>query len=133
MLQVSNSGVQVLQPGQALVFDREDLRTSCGVCFNRQAPNSVKLCAKGNYDITFHSNITGAAGDQLTLALALGGYPSPTTGMTAVAATEGNLYNVSAELPVRNCCCDLDRVSVINAGTTPVTVSANSPLIVKEV
>lgn len=132
MIQLSNAVAQTLQPGQAMVFNNVT-KTKCGVCFNKQIPNSVKLCAKGNFDITFHGNITGAAGDQLTLALALGGFPVQTTGMAAVPAAEGNLFNVSAELLIRNCCCDTDRVSVVNAGATPVTVAANSVLIVKEV
>lgn len=133
MIQVSNSTAQTLQPGQALVFDNTGSTGNCGVCWNKLSPTVVKLCAKRSYDITFHGNITGTAGDQLTLALALSGNVVPTTGMAAVPAADGNLFNVSAEIPLRNCCGDLDRISVINAGSTPVTVAANSVLIVKGV
>lgn len=133
MIQVSNSTAQTLQPGQAMTFDKVLLKTNCGACFNSQAPNVVKLCDRGNYNITFHGNITGGAGDQLQLALALGGYAAPTTAMNAVPAAEGNLWNVSAQLPVRNCCCDLTRLSVVNAGATAVTIAPNATLTVKGV
>lgn len=132
MLQLSNSTAQTLQPGQALVFDNVVLRCNCSkACFNKQAPNVVKLCSRGDYDVTYHANITGAAAAELQLAIALSNYPSPQTFMNAVPAAEGDLVNVSAELPIRNCCCDLNRLAIVNSGATPVTVAAGSSLVVK--
>lgn len=133
MLQLSNTTAQTLQPGQSLAFDNVVLSTNDGICFNKQAPNTVKLCARGNYDVTFHANITGAAAAALQLAIALSGYPNPQTAMNAVPAAEGDLENVSAELPIRRCCCDLNRLAIVNSGTTPVTIAPGSSLVVKGV
>lgn len=133
MIQLSNSVAQTLQPGQALTFDKVLSTGGCGACWNQQIPNSVKLCDRGNYDITYHANITGTAAGAVQLALALGGFAAPTTAMNAFPAAAGNLWNVSAELPVRNCCCDANRLTVVNSGTTPVTIAPNSALIIRGV
>lgn len=131
MIQVSNVNAQALQPGQAITFNGVPIKCGKGQCFNSQLPTSVKLCAKGMYDVTFHGNITGAAGASLQLAMALGGQALPQTAMQAVPAAEGDLVNVSAETLIRNCCCDLDRISVINSGAVPITIAPNSVLIIK--
>lgn len=133
MIQLSNSTAQTLQPGQALSFDRESGKSNCGTCWTSQIPNSVRLGSKRSFDVTYHANVTGAAPGAVQLALALGGFPVPTTAMNAFPAAAGNLWNVSAELPVQNCCCDANRLSVVNSGTTAVTIAPNSALIIKEV
>lgn len=133
MLELSNSTAQTLQPGQALIFDKVIQRTNCGACWSQQIPNSVRLCDQDDYDVTFHANITGTAAGAIQIALALGGFAAPTTAMNAKPAAAGDLWNVSAELPIRNCCCDANRLSVVNTGTIPVTIAPNSALIVRRV
>lgn len=128
-IQVSNSAAQLLNPGQAMTFQNV---VKCGdrQCFNRQLPTSVKLRAKGIHDVSFHGNITGAAGASLQLAIALEGQAIPTTAMQATPATANALVNVSARTLVKDCCCDVDRISVINSGATPITVAPNAVLII---
>lgn len=133
MIQVSTLATQTLQPGQSLVFGKVNHKSNCKgcQCFNSDLPTSVKLCSKGTHDVSFHGNITGAAAAVLQLAIALEGQPIPTTAMQAVPAVAGNLVNVSARTLVKNCCCDIDRISVINSGATPVTIAQNATLIVE--
>lgn len=128
MIELTNQTTQTLNPGQAISFNRVLLHTGKGECYNSMLPTSVKLCGHGIYDIEFHGNITGAANAALQLAIVIGNQPLPQTAMNASPAVANNLVNVSAGAYGQNCCCDLDRVSVINSGATPVTIAQNSSL-----
>ncbi len=128
MILLSNKTAQTLQPGQALNFDKVILKTKNGCeCHNSQAPATTKLCSKGIYELHYSGNITSAtAGAAVQIAIALGGQPLVETAMNSVPAAAGDLNNVSTTTYLRNCCCDLDRVSVINTGNVPVTIAPNS-------
>lgn len=131
MIQVSNATTQTLQPGQALKFDNTSfLHTGCGECFDSQIPTSVKL--RGGcgavYEVQFEGNITSDTVGTVQVALALAGQPLPQTAMNANIATANTLVNVSTGTYLRVCCADADRVSVVNSGTTPVTIAQNSSL-----
>lgn len=131
MIKVSNAAAQTLQPGAAVTFDKTPvpLRTGCGECFNASLPQSVKLCARGVYRISFSGNISAdAATTPIQLAIAIGGTPMLDTVMKATPAAAGDFVNVSVSTIIKNCCCDLDRVSVVNSGTNPLTLDANSNL-----
>lgn len=128
MIELSNSTAVTVPAGGSVTFDKV-LTRSCNSheCFNAQIPTRVKLRCRGVYDIEFHANITSTtAGDVLQLAVAVGGAPLVQTAMNATPAAAGDLVNVSAGTYLRNCCCDLDSVSVINTGATPVTIAPNS-------
>lgn len=128
MIQVSNTTAQTLQPGQTLTFDRV-FRTKNGCeCFSEQIPNSVKLCGRGIYEVQYVGNASGAAGAQLALAIA--GVPIVTTAMNFTTA-DGDLANISTATFLKNCCCDADRISVMNTGTVPVTIAPNTSLMTK--
>lgn len=127
MIELSNSTAQTIPVGGTVTFDKVLLHSGCRECHNPMVPNSVKLRGKGIYDIEFHGNITSvAAGNVLQLAVAVAESPLPQTAMNATPAAAGTLVNVSAGTYLRNCCCDLDRVSVRNTGTTPVVLAPNS-------
>lgn len=131
MINMSNVNAQVLQPGQAITFDKVTLKTRNGAeCHNQAAPSTVKLCSDGIYDISFSGNITGAAGATLQIAIAAGGYPLVDTAMNATPAAENQLVNVFARKLLHNCCCDLNRISVVNTGSVPVTIAPNSSLVI---
>ncbi len=130
MIELTNTAAQVIQPGAAVTFNKIVRRPRCGgsECFNEQIPTSVKLKACGVYDVTFSGNISGAtAGVPVQLAIALGGYPAPETVMVSTPAAANDFNNVSTSTFVSNGCsdCGADRVSVVNTGTVPVTLSAN--------
>lgn len=129
MIQVSNTTAQTILPGQAVTFDKVSLHTGCGECFNRQVPTSVKLrgpvCSV--YELHFNGNITSStAGDVLQLSLAAAGTPLVETVMNATPAAAGTLVNVSTSTLFQPGCSDINRISVVNAGTTPITIAANS-------
>lgn len=130
MIELTNTAAQVIQPGQAVTFNTV-LRKPCrggSECFNSQIPTSVKLKACGVYDVMFSGNISGTtAGTPVQLAIALGGYPLPETVMVSTPAAADAFNNVATSTFVSNGCCDCgaDRVSVVNTGTVPVTLSAN--------
>lgn len=127
MIELSNSTAQTIPAGGSVTFDRVLLHSGCRECHNPMVPTSVKLRGKGIYDVEFHGNITSAtAGDVLQLAIAVADSALPQTAMNATPAAAGTLVNVSAGTYLRNCCCDLDRVSVRNTGTTPVVLAPNS-------
>lgn len=132
MIQVRTLTAQTLQPGQALNFDSTNvLHTGCGECFNRQVPTSVKLRGGCNsvYDIQFSGNASTAGGatpGQLSLAVA--GQAIIDTEMDVQSAAADQLVNISTGTLFRVCCGDLNRISVINTGTNPVTVAANANL-----
>lgn len=132
MIQLSNITAQTLNPGQALSLSQVFKSKRGCECFNSQSPTSVKLCNNGVYDVTFSGNIAGAAGVPLQIAMALGGQPLIDTAMNSVSAAANNLNNVSTEKLLSICCCDLDRLSIINSGTNPVTIAPNSALVIKK-
>lgn len=129
MIELTNTAAVTLAPGQAISFNNVLLRTGCSECFNRQLPISVKL--KGNcnsvYELSFNGNVTStAAGDTVQLAMAVGTTPLVETAMNATPAAVGTLVNVSTSTLFRLGCSDLDRISIINSGTNPVTVAPNA-------
>ncbi len=127
MIELSNSTTQTIPVGGTVTFDKVLLHSGCRECHNPMVPNSVKLRGKGIYDIEFHGNITSvAAGNALQLAVAVADAPLVQTAMNATPAAAGTLVNVSAGTYFRNCCCDLDRITIRNTGTTPVVLAQNS-------
>lgn len=130
MIVLSNLTAQTLQPGQALTFDNVIKRCGNCECWNKQIPTSVRLRANAQYNVSFSGNVSGAAGDILQLSIALGGSPLIETAMNSISAAAGDLHNVSTKTIVTNCCCDLSRLSVVNTGTTPVTIAPNSAFVI---
>lgn len=127
MIELSNTTAQTIPVGGMVTFDKVLLHSGHRECYQAMVPTSVKLCGRGIYDIEFHGNITSnTAGDTIQLAVAVGGTPLVQTAMNATPAAAGDLVNVSAGTYLRNCCCDLDRISVMNTGTTPLTIAPNS-------
>lgn len=127
MIELSNTTAQTIPVGGMVTFDKVLLKSGCDVCYNSMVPTSVKLRSKTIYDIEFHGNITSAtAGDTVQIAVAVDSTPLVQTAMNATPAAAGDLVNVSAGTYFRNCCCDLDRISVMNTGTVPVVIAPNS-------
>lgn len=128
MIELTNTAAQVIQPGQVVTFNQVSLHSGCGECY-RQGTNSVKLRANGIYKIEFSGNIASDTADTpVQLAIALGGIPMAET-VTVSTPSAANAYNsVSTGTYVRNCCCDFDRITVVNSGTVPVLLSANMNL-----
>lgn len=132
MIELSNTAAQVVAPGQAVTFNKIIMHTGCGECFSDRAPTSVKMKANGIYEIHFSGNIGGtAAGTPVQLAIVIGTSALPETVMVSTPAAANNFNNVSTQTRIKVCCCDLDRISVVNSGTVPTLLSANMNLSVK--
>lgn len=134
MISLSNTTVQTIPAGQSLTFNTTLMKTGCAEC-HRKGTGSVKLCAKcGIYQVYFSANVTGAtAGDVIQLALAIGGDVIPASTMIYTAATANAVGEVSKVLPVSNTCCDYDRITVANTGTTEAIIEANPILFIKRI
>lgn len=137
MIQLSNTTAQVLLPAQALTFDNIIHKSCCNKneCYTKQLPTSVRLTGGCNarYKVEFHGNITGTEGEVLQLYLALANQPLLETEMRVVPAGATNSANVSAGTCVVLTCGDLDRLSVVNGGTTNIAVAPNATLLVRRV
>lgn len=132
MIVLSNLTAVTIQPGQAVPFNKLIQKSGCGECWNPQLPNSIKLKAHGGiYSLGFSGNVTSpTAGAALQLAIAVAGQPLVETAMNSTPATANALNNISTETRFAGCCADLDRVTVINTGTVPVTLAPNSAFVV---
>lgn len=130
MIELSNSTVQTIPVGGAVTFDTVLLKRGCDTCFNNLLPTSVKLTNRNFvYDVEFQGNIaTNTAATPVQLSIAIAGQPIATTEMDATPAAVGDYWNVSSGTYISNCCDDLDRISIINSGTNPVVLKANSLL-----
>lgn len=132
MIVLSNLTAQTIQPGQSVTFNKEILKSGNCECWNPQLPNTVRLKANGIYSLGFSGNValdTAEAAGQL--AIAIGGQPLIETAMNSTPSTANTLNNISTETRFRVCCCDLNRVSVINTGAVPITLAPNSALVIE--
>lgn len=123
MIVLTNPNEQTVQPGEAIVFTQIVERESCCPGLS-PAGTSVKLSKGTQHRIDFNVNISGAAGTTPTLAVALGGEPIVWTTMVATEPVDGRVQNLGIGFPLKQGCCDFDRVSVINTGTAEVVIAA---------
>ena len=131
MIILSNTTEQVVQPGQAITFNTVVMHTGNGEC-HRQGSSSVKMRCNGIYEVYFGGNIGSAVADTTAfLAIAVGGEVLPETRMVSETSTAGELNNVSRKTAVKNCCCDYDRITVVNVGINPVNIGENPELFIK--
>lgn len=136
MLVLTNTTEQTLQPGQAISFDRVLHSSGNGECWRSESgrlpTTGARMRANGIYAPTFAGNIGGVAAGPASVAIAVGGQILPETNMIVTTATAGDLSNVSSTTRIMNgSCCGGDRISVVNSGTTPLTVGANSVLVLE--
>lgn len=130
MIELTNTTTQTIPVGGTVTFDRVLMKTGCAECFNQMTSNSVKLKANGGiYDLAFGGNITNqTAGAPIQIAIAVGGVQLPQTARSAQPAAAGNLWGVQTETSYRNCCNDMNRVTVMNVGPNPLVLAPNSNL-----
>lgn len=134
MISLSNSTTQTLTSGASLTFDTVNLKSGCAEC-HRNNTASVKLCAKqAIYEVHFSGNVTNATGaDAVQLSLQLSGDTLTDTTMISTPSAAGSINNVNTTTLIRNNCCDYDRITVTNTGTSSITVEANAVIFVKRV
>lgn len=131
MISLSNSTAVALPVGQSLVFDVVNFHTGCAECHMRNS-SSVKLKASGIYEVSFHANVSSpAAGTALSVSVALGGTAVNGGTMITTPAAADTFDSISITVPIRNCCCDFDRVTITNTGSTGITVDAGALLYIR--
>ncbi len=130
MIVLSNTVAQTLAPGEAATFNDVILHSGCGEC-HRTGTSSVKMRANGVYAVSFSGNIGATAPGLAEITIQLSGSNMPETNIKSVTATAGDLNNVSTTTKVKNCCGDFDRLTVVNTGTTEITLDSNPSFIVK--
>lgn len=136
MIVVSNTAAVVLTPGQALTFNNLVWKSGCAESF-RSGGSSVRV-GEGVYDLSFNGNVTNAdAATAVQLALAVDGSVLPETTMISTPSAINAVNNVAASTVIgnRGNCCSPNpgklSVTVVNTGTTNVTVGPNANLSVK--
>ena len=136
MIEVSNTAAVVLAVGQALTFNNVIWKSGCAETF-RNSGSAVRVGA-GVYDLSFSGNVTNAAAaTAVQLALAVDGSILPETTMISTPSAINAHNNVSASTIIGNqsTCCNANpgslSVTVVNTGTTDVTIAPNARLSVK--
>ena len=135
MIVLSNINPVTLQPGQSMPFDQVIFQSRNGAEFHRIGTGSVGLCASGGvYGLKFSGNIavpTGETVGPIQLQLAASADVLPETVMISTPAAVEQFNNVSTQTLFRNgCCCGKDTITVVNSGTTPLTIGAGSSFVV---
>ena len=133
MIVLSNSVAQTLAPGQSATFDTVVLKAGNAECFR---PNSGAVRLRFNdsiYEASFGANIGATEAGDAQIAIFYDGSPMLETTMISATATAGDLNNVYRKTPVKNCCCNSGAVTIVNTGTTTVTIGANPLLYVRRV
>ena len=132
MIVLSNLTAQTILPGQAVTFDKQILKSGNCECWNAQLPKSVKLKGQGIFSLGFSGNVSSPTAEAaMQLAIAVGGQPLVETAMNRTPSTANVLDNISTETRFRNCCCDMDRLSVVNTGSVPVVLAPNSAFVIE--
>jgi len=134
MIVVSNTSAQTVAAGQTIAFNNVILKSRCGCESYRSGTGQIGLKANGIYEASFDANVTGAtAATPVQLVIAISGAQLPETTMTYTPAAADAYGNVSARTAVRNECGSYDQITVVNNGTTDITIAANASLYVKRI
>lgn len=146
VIELSANGSQILQPGQSVVYSIAPVRSANGLIYWRPGTGLVRLgspaiiagcgCASpwnccgmlmADYEVGFHANIQipegGAAGEPLSLSIAVDGAVDPDSTMQATPAAAEQPFNVGTGIIVSvPWICRCSTVTVVNTGTTPIEV-----------
>lgn len=139
MLALTNPNGQNVAAGAAVIFNTLADQSCCNKCRKcngtcwRRSTGSIKLCDRcTSYEVSFHANIGAGAGALNKLAIAIGGEVIPYSEMN-YRSTADEYGNVSVTIPISNCCCDFDRITVINTGAQTVAIAPNPLIVVKRI
>lgn len=140
MAEYTNSSVQVVNPGQSVIFTDSPVPCTRGLVRHRDdtgnfllsgyAPNFVgcgcNRANSANYLVEFGANIaidTDGTVEPISLAIYVDGANVPSSTMTVTPAAVEEFFNVGRAINVeiwRGCC---ETVTVVNTSTQPIQVS----------
>lgn len=137
----SGNILQIVEPGQAVIFTESPVPCNKGYIFHRDesgifyvSSRGLKQCCccgevvtpEALYQVGFHANIQIPADgtvDTISLALSIGGEIDPSSTMSVTPAAVEEPFNVGAEIIVAvPAICGCTNVSVRNVGTEPIEV-----------
>ena len=122
MIILTNSVSQELAPGQSLTFDTVVLHTGRCEC-HRPGSGAVIMRQQGAmYDISAGGNIGATAPGVAEISVFINGSPLNETVMQSTTAAAGDLNNVFRNTGVQTCCCGPETCTIVNSGTTTITV-----------
>lgn len=129
MVIYSNAAEQVLAVGQSLTLTKI---SGCNCSCQVNPTPGAKVKGNGVFGVAFSGNIASAtASVPIQLSIAINGVAIPTTQMDDTPAAADTFRNVSTVTGFSgNCCCLGTNITVVNTGANPVTVAANSSLVV---
>lgn len=145
MIVLSNSAAQVIPVGGTVTFDISVLHTGCdskgcgGSEYHRKNSDAVRLrgksrCCPSIFDVFFKGNLTSeTAGTDVRLAIAINGTPLDETTMVTTMGTANSFENMAAMTALKVRPSEDVTLSVVNNGTTPVTIDANAALYVRRI
>lgn len=134
MIEVSNSAALVLAPGAVASFDLVKVNSGNCTCCRNNPTGSIKMTSCGIYQINFSGNVSGAAaGTPVQLSIAVGGAALPESVMISTPSAPNVLNNVGKTLYYQNCCNEFSRATIVNTGTTAVTIGAGATFSVLKV
>lgn len=136
MIALSNSTPQALAVGESMTFDIIINKLNNTECFIKNT-QSVKLTCKGLYEVHFSGAVGiptgGTIGTPAQLSIELSGNILNYSNMVSTPGAVEEFNNVAKTIPVNNCCCDFDRITITNTGTQALIIDANSILYIHKV
>lgn len=147
MIVLSNSAAQVIPVGGTVTFNLEVAHTGCdengcrGAEYHRQGSGVVRLRGRNNrcnqksiFDLSFNGNVTsGTAGTEVQLAMAIDGTPLAETTMIETIGTADSYQNLGARTYLSVCPGEDVTLTVVNTGSTALTLDANAALTARRV
>lgn len=132
-MEVTANAVQTIAAGGHVIFTETPVKCPCGRVTNREDSGLLTLRGGARYKCTFGANIAvpeGGTAGAISLALAIGGEPLPTSQMIQTPAAVSEFANVSRSINIcipQGCCYTL---SVQNTSGVPIDVQ-NANLIIE--
>lgn len=125
MIELINTAVQTVQPGQAVVYNETVFRSRRGSEGYRGDGGLVKLNEPGVYRVTFNGNIavpTGETVGEISVAITQDGETLNGTTARVIPAAVENYFNVSAQTLVTAGCGCCVPVTARNTSDIPILV-----------
>lgn len=148
----SANAVQLVLPGQSVIFNENPVPCNNGYIFHRDGTGSFLLASRANrttvrccgccgpkfletqYEVEFHANIAipeGGTVEPINLAVSIDGIADPSSLMEITPAAVDEYGNVSAGIIVSvPSVCRCSNVSVVNTGTTETGVNVRNANII---
>ena len=134
MIELINTAVQTVAPGQSVVYNTAPVRSSCGRERHRPGSAFVTLLPPGRYLVTFSGNIavpTGQTVGEISLGSTQDGEVLGGSLMRVTPAAVEEYFNVSSQHYVDTYCQCCVNVGVQNTSGIPILVDNPNMTVVR--